>query len=136
MTVACLALALPLAFALATVWARARLAVAVLLGAACLGATALRETGFAAILARAAPDWAWTAPWAALVHLLMPGAVFLLLRGFARLDPGLVAAARVAGAGRWQVFAEVTWPLSMQAVAVAAVLVFAAALGLAPGGAG
>jgi ABC-type spermidine/putrescine transport system permease subunit I len=45
-------------------------------------------------------------------YLLLPYAVLLILAGLARVDPTLVSAARGLGAGPWQAFWRVTWPLS------------------------
>ncbi|NNF57457.1 MAG: ABC transporter permease subunit [Rhodothermaceae bacterium] len=48
---------------------------------------------------------------------------------FESIDPDLEAAARVDGAGRWQVLRRVTGPLAARGIAAGAVLHFARALG-------
>jgi ABC-type spermidine/putrescine transport system permease subunit I len=53
------------------------------------------------------------------VYLLLPYAVLLILVGLARIDPGLVAAARGLGARPWQAFWRVIWPLSLPGVLAA-----------------
>jgi ABC-type spermidine/putrescine transport system permease subunit I len=53
------------------------------------------------------------------VYLLLPYAVLLVLVGLSRVDPVLVAAARGLGAGTWQAFWRVTWPLSLPGVLAA-----------------
>ncbi|MEL2256238.1 ABC transporter permease, partial [Klebsiella pneumoniae] len=62
------------------------------------------------------------------VHLL-----FMILPLYANLekhDPALLDAAQDLGAGRWQRFWRVTFPLSLPGVAAGAALVFIPVLGM------
>ena len=59
----------------------------------------------------------------------LPLFVQLTRTGFEAIDPGLVDAARVDGAGRWDVYRRVVGPLAGPAIGAGAALHFARALG-------
>jgi putative spermidine/putrescine transport system permease protein len=52
----------------------------------------------------------------ALVHVMLPFAVFPMISVLSQMDPTLKEAANDLGAGRWQTFRRVTWPLSLPGV--------------------
>jgi len=52
----------------------------------------------------------------ALVHVLLPFAVFPMISVLNQTDPTLKEAASDLGANRWQTFRHVTWPLSLPGV--------------------
>jgi putative spermidine/putrescine transport system permease protein len=52
----------------------------------------------------------------ALVHVLLPFAVFPMISVLNQMDPTLKEAASDLGANRWQTFRRVTWPLSLPGV--------------------
>lgn len=69
---------------------------------------------------------------AVLLGLLYGELPFMILPLYAaleRLDRPLLEAAADLGAGRWEIFRRVTWPLSLPGVAAGAVLVFIPSLG-------
>ncbi|MCC6174365.1 MAG: ABC transporter permease subunit [Chloroflexi bacterium] len=57
-----------------------------------------------------------------LVGYTVPFVTLVLLAGLARLDPAVVAAASLDGAGRWRGFRSVTWPLILPSLAGGALL--------------
>ena len=56
--------------------------------------------------------------------IFSPFAVFLLTKFMRRIPISLVEAAQIDGAGEWQIFAKVCFPLCKGAIASAAILVF------------
>lgn len=56
------------------------------------------------------------------VYLLLPYSILLILVGLERIDPALAVAARGLGAGPWQTFWRITWPLSWSGTLAAAEL--------------
>src|SRR5215208_1251391 len=52
----------------------------------------------------------------ALVHVLLPFAVFPMISVLNQMDPTVKEAANDLGANRWQTFRRVTWPLSLPGV--------------------
>ena len=64
----------------------------------------------------------------ALVHVLLPFAVFPILSVLLRMDPALREAAADLGANRVQAFLRVTWPLSFPGLYAAAQLTFVLAM--------
>jgi putative spermidine/putrescine transport system permease protein len=52
----------------------------------------------------------------ALVHVMLPFAVFPMISVLNQMDPTLKEAANDLGANRWQTFRSVTWPLSLPGV--------------------
>jgi putative spermidine/putrescine transport system permease protein len=52
----------------------------------------------------------------ALVHVLLPFAVFPMISVMHQMDPTLKEAANDLGANRWDTFRRVTWPLSLPGV--------------------
>lgn len=65
-----------------------------------------------------------------LVYVHLPFMVLPLYVNLERQDPMLAEAARDLGAGRWQCFWRVTWPLSLPGVYAGAALVFIPAFGM------
>jgi putative spermidine/putrescine transport system permease protein len=64
----------------------------------------------------------------ALVHYLLPFAVFPMLSVLLRMDRSLLEAGADLGANRWQLFLRVTAPLSLPGIYVAAQLTFVLAM--------
>jgi putative spermidine/putrescine transport system permease protein len=64
----------------------------------------------------------------ALVHVMLPFAVFPMISVLNQLDPTLKEAANDLGAGRWQTFRRVTWPLSLPGVVSGAQITFVLAV--------
>lgn len=64
-----------------------------------------------------------------MVQVLLPFAILPIYASLRNIDPRLLAAARVMGAGSWRRFRSVTLPLSLPGVAAAGLLVFVQALG-------
>lgn len=52
----------------------------------------------------------------ALVHVMLPFAVFPMISVLHQMDPALKDAANDLGANRWETFRRVTWPLSLPGV--------------------
>jgi len=65
----------------------------------------------------------------AMVHVLLPYAVLPLYAVMQKIDPRLLDASAICGAGGLRSFVRVVWPLSLPGVAAAAVLTFTLALG-------
>lgn len=65
-----------------------------------------------------------------LVYVHLPFMVLPLYVNLERQDPMLAEAARDLGAGRWQCFWRVTWPLSLPGAYAGAALVFIPAFGM------
>ncbi len=65
----------------------------------------------------------------AMVQILLPLTTVILFGAMLRIDRTLVAAAKIHGAGSWQAFRTVFFPLSLPGVYGAALLVFVLALG-------
>jgi ABC-type spermidine/putrescine transport system permease subunit I len=61
--------------------------------------------------------------------LILPYAVLVLVAALDRIDPELARAARSLGAGPWQVFRRITWPLSRPGLILAGQLSLIWALG-------
>lgn len=59
-----------------------------------------------------------------LVHVYLPFMVLALSGSLQQVDPDLERAAQSLGAGAWQVFRRVVWPLSLPGVAAGSTLVF------------
>jgi ABC-type spermidine/putrescine transport system permease subunit I len=64
-----------------------------------------------------------------MVQILLPFAILPIYASLHTIDPRLHLAARILGAGAWQRFWRVTFPLSLPGVAAAAILVFVQGLG-------
>jgi ABC-type spermidine/putrescine transport system permease subunit I len=64
-----------------------------------------------------------------MVQILLPFAILPVYASLHTIDPRLHLAARILGAGAWQRFWRVTFPLSLPGVGAAAILVFVQALG-------
>ena len=64
-----------------------------------------------------------------MVQILLPFAILPIYASLQNIDPRLHLAARGLGAGGWQRFWTVTFPLSLPGVGAAAILVFVQALG-------
>ena len=64
----------------------------------------------------------------ATVHVLLPFMVFPILAALDRIEPSLKEAAADLGAARWRVFGAVTWPLTLHGLTAGAQLVFPLAL--------
>jgi putative spermidine/putrescine transport system permease protein len=63
------------------------------------------------------------------VHLFTLLMVGPIANSMAKIDPALIEAARDAGAGRWQVMANVVIPLSKTGIALGSILVFTQVMG-------
>ncbi len=63
-----------------------------------------------------------------LVHIYIPFMVLSLAGPLQGIDPDIERAARSLGAGAWQAFWRVTWPLSLPGVVSGSVLVFVLAI--------
>jgi mannopine transport system permease protein len=64
-----------------------------------------------------------------MVQILLPFAILPIYASLQNIDPRLHLAARILGAGAWQRFWKVTFPLSLPGVGAAAILVFVQGLG-------
>jgi putative spermidine/putrescine transport system permease protein len=64
----------------------------------------------------------------ALVHVMLPFAVFPMISVLHQMDPTLKEAANDLGANRWQTFRRVTWPLSLPGVLAAGQTTFVLAV--------
>lgn len=64
-----------------------------------------------------------------MVQILLPFAILPIYASLQNIDPRLHLAARILGAGPWQRFWKVTFPLSLPGVGAAAILVFVQGLG-------
>jgi putative spermidine/putrescine transport system permease protein len=65
----------------------------------------------------------------AMVQILLPLTIVILFGAMLRIDRTLVAAAKIHGAGGWQAFRTVFFPLSLPGIYGAALLVFVLSLG-------
>ena len=65
----------------------------------------------------------------AMIHVLLPYMILSLFGAMRGIDPGLLRAAASLGASEWQTFRRVWWPLSRTGVAAGSLLLFAVALG-------
>lgn len=65
----------------------------------------------------------------AMTHVLLPYVILPVYASLAAIPPELERAARNLGAGTWQSFRTVTWPLSLPGVYSGAVMVFILSLG-------
>ncbi len=65
---------------------------------------------------------------AALAQVQMPLMVLPLATALSRIDPNLVAASEVLGAGAWRTFAKVVLPLSLPGVVAGSMLTYAGAI--------
>lgn len=65
----------------------------------------------------------------AMTHVLLPFMVLSVSAVLAKLDPSIEEAAKMLGAGRFHVFWNVTFPLSLSGVAAGSVIVFCLTLG-------
>jgi len=65
----------------------------------------------------------------AMVQILLPLATIVLFGAMLRIDRTLIAAAKIHGAGAWQAFRIIFFPLSLPGVYGAGLLVFVLALG-------
>jgi ABC-type spermidine/putrescine transport system permease subunit I len=63
------------------------------------------------------------------VYLIVPYALLVLVAALDRIDPNLVPAARGLGAGSWRAFWNITLPLSVSGISLAALLTLIWALG-------
>ena len=129
-TALCLAIGYPTAYAITKIGRPAWVIAAyILIFSPLLTSTIVRAYGWLIILARGGlVNWAlgslhltqgpvrlifnFTGVTVALVHVLLPFAVFPILSVLLRMDPALREAAADLGADRLQTFARVTWPLS------------------------
>jgi putative spermidine/putrescine transport system permease protein len=62
-----------------------------------------------------------------LVHFTLPFATLTIFAALKQIPDDLIEAARSLGAGRWQVFRRVTWPLSLPGVVSATLITFSLA---------
>ena len=65
---------------------------------------------------------------AALAQVQMPLMVLPIATALSRIDPNLVAASEVLGAGAWRTFAKVLLPLSLPGIVAGSMLTYAAAI--------
>ena len=65
----------------------------------------------------------------AMIHVLLPYMILSLFGAMRGIDPGLLRAAAGLGASEWQTFRRVWWPLSRSGVAAGSLLLFVVALG-------
>lgn len=65
----------------------------------------------------------------AMVQILLPLTIIILFGAMLRIDRTLIAAAKIHGAGSWQAFRTVFFPLSLPGVYGAGLLVFVLSLG-------
>jgi putative spermidine/putrescine transport system permease protein len=145
-TAICLAIGYPTAYAITKIRRPAWVIAAyILIFSPLLTSTIVRAYGWLIILARGGlVNWAlgslhlthgpvrlifnFTGVTVALVHVLLPFAVFPILSVLLRLDPALREAAADLGANRLQTFARVTWPLSFPGLYAGAQLTFVLAM--------
>jgi putative spermidine/putrescine transport system permease protein len=59
-----------------------------------------------------------------LVHFVLPFVILTLLASLKQIPDDMIEAARSLGAGWWQIFTQVIWPLSLPGVLSAALLAF------------
>lgn len=71
----------------------------------------------------------WVGVVVALTHVLLPYMILPIASVLEGIDGGLVEAARVLGATRWQAFRRVVFPLSLDGITAGATLVFMLAIG-------
>ena len=64
-----------------------------------------------------------------MIHVLLPYMILSLYGAMRGIDPGLLRAAAGLGATEWQAFRRVWWPLSRAGVAAGSILLFVVALG-------
>ena len=64
-----------------------------------------------------------------MIHVLLPYMILSLYGAMRGLDPGLLRAAAGLGATEWQAFRRIWWPLSRPGVAAGCLLLFVVALG-------
>ena len=64
-----------------------------------------------------------------MIHVLLPYMILSLYGAMRAIDPGLLRAAAGLGATEWQAFRRVWWPLSRAGVAAGSLLIFVVALG-------
>ena len=64
-----------------------------------------------------------------MIHVLLPYMILSLYGAMRAIDPGLLRAAAGLGATEWQAFRRVWWPLSRAGVAAGSLLLFVVALG-------
>ena len=145
-TALCLAIGYPTAYAITKIGRPAWVIAAyILIFSPLLTSTIVRAYGWLIILARGGlVNWAlgwlhltrgpvrlifnFTGVTVALVHVLLPFAVFPILSVLLRMDPALREAAADLGADRLQTFARVTWPLSFPGLYAGAQLTFVLAM--------
>ena len=145
-TALCLAIGYPTAYAITKIGRPAWVIAAyILIFSPLLTSTIVRAYGWLIILARGGlVNWAlgwlhltrgpvrlifnFTGVTVALVHVLLPFAVFPILSVLLRMDPALREAAADLGADRFQTFARVTWPLSFPGLYAGAQLTFVLAM--------
>jgi len=145
-TALCLAIGYPTAYAITEIGRHAWVIAAyILIFSPLLTSTIVRAYGWLIILARGGlVNWAlgwlhltrgpvrlifnFTGVTVALVHVLLPFAVFPILSVLLRMDPALREAAADLGADRFQTFARVTWPLSFPGLYAGAQLTFVLAM--------
>ncbi|HVI84129.1 MAG TPA: ABC transporter permease [bacterium] len=145
-TALCLVIGYPTAYAITKIGRPAWVIAAyILIFSPLLTSTIVRAYGWLIILARGGlVNWAlgslhltqgpvrlifnFTGVTVALVHVLLPFAVFPILSVLLRMDPALREAAADLGADRLQTFARVTWPLSFPGLYAGAQLTFVLAM--------
>ena len=145
-TALCLVIGYPTAYAITKIGRPAWVIAAyILIFSPLLTSTIVRAYGWLIILARGGlVNWAlgslhltqgpvrlifnFTGVTVALVHVLLPFAVFPILSVLLRMDPALREAAADLGADRFQTFARVTWPLSFPGLYAGAQLTFVLAM--------
>jgi putative spermidine/putrescine transport system permease protein len=145
-TVACLLLGYPVAYALARAPARrARWLLLLVLVPFWLSLLARSFTWMVLLQRRGVVNRALMAtgltaePWPLLynelgvhvgmIHVLLPFMILSLYGVLRTIDPALLRAAAGLGAGEWQAFRRVVWPLSRPGVAAGGVLLFVIGLG-------
>ena len=145
-TLVCLAIGYPVAYHLARHAGRWRGLMVFLLVTPLLTAIVMRTFGWRAIFARRGllnatlqdlglierPLDLLNSPVSALVgmvHVLVPFMVLSIAAVLEKLDPRVEEAAEVLGATRFQIFARITVPLSLDGVASGAILVFMLSMG-------
>jgi ABC-type spermidine/putrescine transport system permease subunit I len=65
----------------------------------------------------------------AMIHVLLPYMILSLFGAMRGIDPRLIRAAAGLGASEWEIFRRVWWPLSRAGVAAGSLLLFVVALG-------
>lgn len=145
-TAVCFVLGYPLAYLMATTGPRARLILAALIMIPFWTSVLVRTLAWVVLLGRngiinqTLLDWGlierplplvfnYIGVQIGMVHVLLPFMVLPLYAVMARIDPGLVTAARSLGASPLRAFLEVFAPLSLPGVVAGASLVFLMALG-------